>query len=121
MVLDHNGRLKQALDHVFMALLVDDVSSGAVTSSGSYLTLELRFDLYPEEIGFQLRADTLVGAVAIQKRASSIIFFRAPGFYDSRHTNQVVRETIALPTDEAGSVKHYSLILLDSFGDGRFK
>lgn len=76
-------------------------------------------DLYPEEISFQLRAETLVGAVAIEKRASNVIFFRPPRFYNSSHTNQVVRETIAINPGEPGSLQHFKLRMIDENGDGK--
>lgn len=120
LIFDHNGSFGSSLDHSFLASfsdVTDPLVAYSADNTGDYLTIELRLDLYPEEIGFQIRAETITGAIAIEKRASNVVFFRPPGFYNISHANQIVREKIHLPL-RARSSGHFSLIVMDIFGDG---
>lgn len=117
---DHDGVFGSSLEFSFLASLSPlPVASSTGLDSRHSLTLEMRMDLYPEEIGFLIRADTLVGAIAVERRAGAVIYFRSPAFYNSSDADQVIRETIPLPSSAADSVQHYTLIMIDSFGDGR--
>jgi len=135
-IFDHEGAFGSSLSFAFLASMSDDDAAMTTTttelSSSSppsqslspekgkdyELTLELRMDLYPEEIGFQIRVDTLVGAVAIEKRASNAIFSRPPGYYNASHTNQIVREQIVLPYPGNKALQHFTLVMMDAYGDG---
>ncbi|CAB9499955.1 Vitamin K-dependent protein C (Fragment) [Seminavis robusta] len=119
LVFNHDGSFTSSLDHTFLASQRQLQPPAPLPASNhDFLTLEIRMDLYPEEIGFQVRADTIEGVVAVQKRASDLIFFRPPRFYNASHTNQVVHETIPLPQGDSTSVHHFSLIMIDASGDG---
>lgn len=121
-IYDYDGSSVSSSSHfVFLASIqdaTDSLSPQSTPDNGNeFVTLEMKMDLYPEEIGFQLRADTLVGAVAVEKRASDVVFYRSPGFYAGR-TNEIVREKIMLPALGTKSLQHYSLVVIDAFGDG---
>ena len=101
-----------------------DQTASSLPASGNeedFLTLEIRMDMYPEEVGFQLRPQTIVGAIAMEKRASNVIFFRPPGYYNRDYVNRIVQEIIPLPLREKNSPSLFQLIMMDSFGDGKLK
>lgn len=117
LAIDHDG---SSFEHTFLASLATSPSVAVAPSDTvKFLTLEIRMDLYPEEISFQLREETVVGAVAVERRASNVVFFRPPGFYNMSHANQVVREIIPLPSRSRGSLQHFTLVMIDAFGDGK--
>ena len=120
-IFDHDGSFGSSLEHSFLASFSevnDPLVAYSADNTGDYLTMELRLDLYPEEIGFQIRAETMSGAIAVEKRASNVVFFRPPGFYNISHSNQIVQEKIHLPL-RVKSFGHFSLIVMDTFGDGK--
>ena len=78
-------------------------------------------DLYPEEISFQLREEAATGAIAIERKASNVVFFRPPRFYNTSHTNRVVREMIPIPAGSRGLLQHFNLVMNDAFGDGKIE
>ena len=119
-LLDHDGLFASTFAHTFLASAVDESASMSPSKDDNmFLTLEIRMDLYPEEISFQLRQDKVVEAIAVERRTSGVVFFRPPRFYHSSHTNQIVREVIPIPPGAQGSLQHFTLIMTDSFGDGK--
>jgi hypothetical protein len=118
-VFDHDGSFSSSFEHYFLSSeVVSQSLSSLPVDSSNYLTLELRMDLYPEEIGFQVRVENIDGAGATEKRSSEVIFFRPPRFYNISHTNRVVHETIPIPDGSWRPLKHFTLVMIDSFGDG---
>ena len=75
-------------------------------------------DLYPEELGLQLRASNTETATERQNsREDTIVFFRPPRYYADR-AEEVVVEKIPIPTSSPGASRQYSFIVTDSYGDG---
>ena len=120
-LLDYDGLFASTFVYSFVASAMEKPTSTSLshTRDGIFLTLEIRMDLYPEEISIQLRHDQVVEAIAVQRRAGGNVFFRPPHFYNSSYTNRIVREVIPIPTGAHGASQHFTLTMLDSFGDGK--
>ena len=104
-------------DVTFIASL-DAEQTDAPIVSDFYITLELRMDLYPEEIGLQLRASNTETAIERQAtREDTIIFFRPPRYYAGK-ANEVITERIPIPTPSVGAFRQFTFIITDSYGDG---
>jgi hypothetical protein len=119
LIWNQDGDFGRGIDFSFMASLADDNNNEptpAPIPSDYYLTLQLKMDMYPEEIGLQLRMgdpDT-----AIQRRVNeTVIFFRPPRFY-AGNADMVVIEKIPIPRAAVGTTREYTFIITDSYGDG---
>ena len=112
-----SGDFQGGTDATFIASL-DGEQTDAPVVSDFFLTLEVRFDLYPEEIGLQLRASNTETAIERQTseggatREDTIIFFRPPRFYAGR-SNEVVVEQIPIPTPSEGAYRQFTFIITD--------
>ena len=114
-IFESGGDFKAGVDHSFIATFNNEPTAAPVIDGDSFLTLELRFDLYPEELGLQLRMRNSETAVERQNnREDSIIFFRPPRYYAS-YVDQSVVETIPIPTSSPGASRDYSLIVTDRY------
>jgi len=117
MIFENNGDFQGSLDFSFISSFDTDPTSPPRLDSEFFLTLELRLDLYPEEISFQVRAKSDETAVARQNRDDSVIFFRPPRFYADK-ARQTVVEIIPLPTISPGASRDFTFIISDEHGDG---
>jgi trypsin len=108
------------MDHTFLASFDNDQPENPVDSSpgdGPFLTLQIQFDEYPDEIGWILRSDyggTTAQARMEGRQTTNTVAFRSPRYYNSTVASQLVTETIPVPAENA----EYTFILTDSFGDG---
>jgi hypothetical protein len=113
-----SGDFQGGSDFTFIATEGSQQTDAPVIDSDFFITLELRMDLYPEEIGLQLRASNSETAQSRQStREDTIIFFRPPRYYAGR-SNQVVLERIPIPAPSRGANRQFTFIITDSYGDG---
>jgi trypsin len=75
-----------------------------------FLTLEIMFDEYPEEVGWALMSS----GVASESRTDNTIASRTPPYYGYALANELVTEIIFIPAASAS----YTFIVIDSNGDG---
>lgn len=117
-IFETDGQFKGGIDFSFLATTEPQPTEAPIVESDAYLTLQLNFDLYPGEVGVQLRASYAETAIERQSaRGSTVIFFRPPRYYSS-FTNERVTEQIPIPLPSAGSSREFTLIVTDSFSDG---
>jgi len=116
-IFENKGGFQGSLDFSFISSFDTDPTSPPRLDSELFLTLELRLDLYPEEISFQVRANSDETAGSRQNRKDSVIFFRPPRYYADR-ARQKVTEIIPLPTISAGASRAFTFIISDDHGDG---
>mmetsp|Transcript_8962 Transcript_8962/g.21316 ORF Transcript_8962/g.21316 Transcript_8962/m.21316 type:complete len:1059 (-) Transcript_8962:2662-5838(-) len=116
-IFDNTGDFQGSLDFSFISSFDTDPTSPPRLDSEFFLTLELRLDLYPEEISFQVRAKSDETALSRQNRDDSVIFFRPPRFYTDK-ARQTVTEIIPLPTISSGASRDFTFIISDEHGDG---
>jgi len=117
-IFETDGMFEGGIDHSF----IPGSTNGGSTviepiQSDTFLTLELRFDLYPEEVALQLRISNSETAVERQSNDDAIIFFRPPRYYAGLGS-QVVTEVIPIPAPRPGLSRRYTFIVTDSYGDG---
>ena len=91
-------------------------TAAPVGLSENFLTLELRFDQYPEEIALQLRVSDSETSLE-RERSGTVIFFRPPRFY-ADYVDQTVVEVIPTPQINPGASRQFTFIVTDSYGDG---
>lgn len=107
-----SGDFDGGTDVTFIASL-DGEQTDAPIVSDFYITLELRMDLYPEEIGLQLRSSNTETAIErLETREDTIIFFRPPRYYAGK-SNQVITERIPIPTPSVGAFRQFTFIITD--------
>lgn len=118
-IYEADGDFKGGVDFTFLASTNPVSTKPPVIEGDSYLTLDLFFDLYPGEVGVQLRAKNAEIAVERQSAArdNSVIFFRPPRYYTD-YANKQVTERIPIPMPRVGASREFTLIVTDSFGDG---
>jgi secreted trypsin-like serine protease len=119
LILDEDGAFGEGIDFSFMASLTGGNNNEPTSTpipSDYYLTLEIRMDLYPDEIGVQLRMTDPVTATE-RRVTDTVIFFRPPRYY-SGSSETVVVEQIPIPRATVGTENEYTFIITDSFGDG---
>lgn len=117
MIFENKGTFEGSLEFSFISSFETDSTSPPNFSGELFLTLELRLDLYPEEIGFQLRAKNADTAISRQNGEDAVIFFRPPRYYADR-ARQTVTEIIPLPSIRPGALREFTFIITDSHGDG---
>lgn len=110
-VFEGNGRFGNGNNHTFIASEEETPSTAPITPGNLFLELQIRFDRYPAEVGWILRAheeDNSAGCVSGQ-----IIAFKAAGSYSIGLRLQLITEVISLP-----SAGNYTFHVLDSSADG---
>jgi hypothetical protein len=120
MIFENKGEFEGSLDFSFISSFNADPNSSTSApniNNDFFLTLELRLDLYPQEIGFQVRAKNSETAISRQNREDTVIFFRPPRYYIDK-ARQTVTEIIPLPTISPGASREFTFIITDSHGDG---
>jgi hypothetical protein len=117
MIFENRGNFEGSLEFSFISSFDTDSTSPPKLEGELFLTLELRLDLYPDEIGFQLRAKSTDTAISRQNREDAVIFFRPPRYYADR-ARQTVTELIPLPSISPGAIREFTFIITDSHGDG---
>ena len=116
MILQEDGNFGGGVDVSFVASFAAEPTLAPQIDGNNFLSLELRFDQYPEEIAVQLR--TTDSGTSIQRDDSGIVlFFRPPRYYVD-YVEQTVIETIPIPDDIEGAGREYTFIITDSYGDG---
>jgi hypothetical protein len=117
MILNEDGDFGSGAEYTFIASY-DTEPAAAPLLSDFFFTLELRMDLYPEEVGLQLRVNKDEIAVErSQEREDSLLFFRPTRYY-ADYGNQAVMERIPMLQSSPGSPRQYNFIITDSYGDG---
>lgn len=127
LLFEADGRFESDISHTFMATLDGaQILSPPITDGDSYLTLELRTDLYPGEISYQLRmvreqdsaAETSTTSQHLEVDGKDeLVFFRPPRYFEE-YVNTVVTERIPIPEIPQDSTRQFVLIMTDQFGDG---
>jgi trypsin len=112
-----DGDFNGGFDFSFLATMEQGPTEGPLFESEAFVTLYLYFDLYPGEVGVQLRANSDEVANGRQKMEDTVIFFRPPRYY-SDHVNERVIERIPIPRPHLGANRDFTLIVTDSFSDG---
>lgn len=113
-----DGDFDSGVEFSFLTTISTEPTPAPGLDGENYLTLNLYLDLYPGEIGVQVRASDAGTAVSRQDlEQNSVIFFRPPTYY-ADYPNQMITETIPLPYTEPGASRYFSLIVTDSFADG---
>ncbi len=117
-IFESDGAFKGGVDYSFLATEDPLPTEAPLGDSNAYLTLQIYFDLFPGEIGVQLRASYAETAIARQStQENTVIFFRPPRYY-SNYVNERVTERIPIPMPRAGTSREFILIVTDSFSDG---
>ena len=115
-ILDEDGDFGGGVDITFVASFDSEPTTAPQIDGNNFLSLELRFDQYPEEIAVQLRIND--SETASQRDDSgSVLFFRPPRYYVD-HVEQTVIEKIPIPDTTAGTSQQFTFIITDSYGDG---
>eukprot|EP00980_Cylindrotheca_fusiformis_P031607 scaffold26676_cov137-Cylindrotheca_fusiformis.AAC.5 len=117
MIFENKGNFEGSMEFSFISSFDDDYTSPPKLNGELFLTLVLQLDLYPEEIGFQLRAKRTDTAIARQNTDDVVIFFRPPRYYAGM-SRQTVTEIIPLPSIRPGAIREFTFIITDSHGDG---
>lgn len=118
MIFEAAGDFESSVDFSFIASFNSEPTTAPQFDGDAFLTLELRTDLYPEELGLQLRASNSETAISRQSnREDTVIFFRPPRHYLD-FVDHLVTEKIPIPTSHPGTNRQYILIVTDSYGDG---
>ncbi|KAG7353653.1 peptidase S8 family protein [Nitzschia inconspicua] len=118
MIFQSDGKFQDEIDHTFMASLESFPSTLSLLPDQTYLTLELRMDLYPGEIAVQLRMSGEYDSIGRQDgKAKTVIFFRPPGFYSNR-VGETFLEHIPIPDIVSGASRHFVFIITDRYEDG---
>lgn len=120
LILDENGAFGMGMDFTFLASLAVGNNEPTPTPipSDYYITLQLRLDLYPAEIGLQLRmGHTDTGTTTERTVTDTVIFFRPPRYY-AEYSDVVIVEKIPIPRAAVGTTQEYTFIITDSYGDG---
>jgi hypothetical protein len=115
-IFESDGNFDGTVEHTFIASF-DTAPTSAPMVGDTFLTLELRLDLYPEEIGVQLRMNGDTGSTAVSRADDSVVFFRPPRYY-SEFADTTVTERINVPIIEEGESRGFTFIITDSYGDG---
>ena len=108
-----DGSFGDGQDHFFLASLTDTLepsppvpANPTAPATGSYLTLLVLFDDFPNEVGWVLQQ--YVGGEI------KIVAFRSPRSYGQEKARTTVQEVIPLTKDNGEYAFHFT----DSFGDG---
>jgi len=113
-----NGDFNRGMDFSFLTSMGNqEIIDIPMIPRENFLTLELYFDLYPGEVGIQLRVYDDDVVVERQTRQDTVIFFRPPRFY-SDYVNERVTERIPIIFPTQGARMDFTLIVTDSFSDG---
>eukprot|EP00529_Nitzschia_sp_RCC80_P007807 CAMPEP_0113509608 /NCGR_PEP_ID=MMETSP0014_2-20120614/37671_1 /TAXON_ID=2857 /ORGANISM="Nitzschia sp." /LENGTH=1244 /DNA_ID=CAMNT_0000405459 /DNA_START=1 /DNA_END=3732 /DNA_ORIENTATION=- /assembly_acc=CAM_ASM_000159 len=110
------------VSHTFLSTLVAGSTNGMVPQYArgpSFLTLNIYFDLFPDEISYHIRMvrESSQSVSDSSEQDDKLIFFRPPGFFKG-FTNTEVTEKIPLPVIPMNSRRQFALIVQDSRGDG---
>ncbi|CAJ1954834.1 unnamed protein product [Cylindrotheca closterium] len=91
----------------------------AVGSGESFLTIALGFDLYPQEIGWQLRVRdrSLIDFSRSEEEDGEIVAFRPIGYYSDR-ARETVFDQVAIPQLPLNGERDFIFIITDDHGDG---
>eukprot|EP00934_Nitzschia_sp_Nitz4_P004364 Nitzschia sp. Nitz4//scaffold232_size35869//9056//12145//NITZ4_007804-RA/size35869-processed-gene-0.17-mRNA-1//-1//CDS//3329543321//4354//frame0 len=118
LIFESDGDFDGGVDFTFLASEDADATLSPIVDGDAYLTLQLYLDLYPEEVGVQLRAFPPVATASRQDIDDGyILFFRPPRYYVDM-PNQMVTERIPIPAVAEGQSQEFILIVTDSFSDG---
>jgi hypothetical protein len=120
LILNEDGLFGEGIDFTFLASLSggnNNEPTPAPIPSDYYLTLQLRLDLYPDEIGLQLRMGDPDTATERRVTTDTVIFFRPPRYY-AGYSDTMVVEQIPIPRAAVGTTREYTFIITDSYGDG---
>jgi hypothetical protein len=116
-------KLGQQMTDSFDITFISEINGDSTVTSPPeddepYITLELRLDVYPEEVGVQLRTRDLVSiSRSSPAEDGEIVFFRNQGYYADKK-DETVYETIALPKLDLGAQREFIFIVTDGYGDG---
>lgn len=91
----------------------------AVGNGEPFLTIALGFDLYPQEIGWQLRVldRSLIDFSRTEEEDGEIVAFRPIGFYSDR-ARETVFDQVAIPQLPPNGERDFIFIITDVHGDG---
>eukprot|EP00526_Cylindrotheca_closterium_P002109 CAMPEP_0113605620 /NCGR_PEP_ID=MMETSP0017_2-20120614/2424_1 /TAXON_ID=2856 /ORGANISM="Cylindrotheca closterium" /LENGTH=1097 /DNA_ID=CAMNT_0000514121 /DNA_START=208 /DNA_END=3498 /DNA_ORIENTATION=- /assembly_acc=CAM_ASM_000147 len=91
----------------------------AVGSGEAFLTIALGFDLYPQEIGWQLRVRdrSLIDFSRTEEEDGQIVAFRPIGYYSDR-ARETVYDQVAVPQLPPNGERDFIFIITDEHGDG---
>jgi len=109
-----DGEFTDGREHSFIATLDGTGSTQPPEEPGPddpFLELQIRFDEFPEEVGWILRLNE--DGASATSRQSEVIAFKPARSYSNTLKDQLITETIHLV--EAGD---YTFHFLDSFSDG---
>lgn len=106
-IYDEDVSFSQGMNYVFYATLgdVEEPYYGVQSfgnNSGALLKMEIAFDDYPWEIGWQVTTSD-----------GEVVIYRPPRYY-YRQVGRSASETFAIPLGD----KQYNLTVVDTYGDG---
>ena len=116
-ILKEDGDFGGGVDVSFVASFAAEPTLAPQIDGTSFLSLELRFDQYPEEIAVQLRTTDSETSIQRDDDSGIVLFFRPPRYYVD-HVEQTVIEKIPIPDDIEGVGREFTFIITDSYGDG---
>ena len=117
-IVSGSGDYGERAEHVFLA------RSPAVTltlpSDSPFLTLEIKFDDYPEDVVWILKADDAETGTAVARTTmqQSVIEFGPSEPYPSELAGQVTSTEIRIPAISENAVRGFTFIFVDSQDDG---
>ena len=98
--------------------------TSAPTLRAKCLTVRIRFDDYPAEVGWSLQPVAGDGSSSQREEEGDLeeedeVITRVPGYYRDAGRGQAVHETVCLPaTSAAAATRKYSFAIVDKVGDG---
>ena len=121
MIFESDGLFGGATHFSFLSSLNTGLPDSSNTLNGDFVTLEMQFDVNPQEIGFQLRSEHTEAVTSRQTKCGkegSLISFRPAGYYDESYATKNVTEIVPLPFIRSGSSRTFTFVITDSSGDG---
>jgi hypothetical protein len=114
------GDMSDSFETTFTSWMNNGPTTPPTIGNGDkYVTLQLGLDIYPQEIGFQLRVRDRSATNISRNDADDgeIVVFRPQGYYANR-VKELVYEQIELPTLPPNMERDFIFIISDQYGDG---
>jgi len=114
--------MKESVEVYFTSWKNEDTQATdppAIGNGETFLTIAIGFDLYPKEIGWQLRIRdrSLTDISRTEEEDGEIVVFRPVGYY-SDGARETVYDQLPIPPLPPNGEREFIFIITDQYGDG---